>query len=125
MGSLAFFKMVNITSQQGTSLFTAVLTFDDTSQAEDEESSLPHLDGFQSKLPPGILPHGLPQVKEVQPALTALESATMKQEPVKQGESTVEHLKMCNAERQNTGAFIVSYAFLSRKFSFVAEIVFE
>lgn len=61
-----------------------VLTFDDTSQAEDEESSLPHLDGFQSKLPPGILPHGLPQVKEVQPALTALESATMKQEPVKQ-----------------------------------------
>lgn len=61
-----------------------VLTFDDTSQAEDEESSLPHLDGFQSKLPPGILPHGLPQVKEVQPAVTALESATMKQEPVKQ-----------------------------------------
>lgn len=60
-----------------------VLTFDDTSQAEDEESSLPHLDGFQSKLPPGILPHGLPQVKEVQPALTALESVTVKQEPVK------------------------------------------
>jgi len=70
------------------------LTFDDTSQAEDEESSLPHLDGFQSKLPPGILPHGLPQVKEVQPALTALESVTIKQEPVKHGESTAEHLKM-------------------------------
>jgi hypothetical protein len=68
------------------------LTFDDTSQAEDEESSLPHLDGFQSKLPPGILPHGLPQVKEVQPAVTALESVTIKQEPVKHGESTVEHL---------------------------------
>ncbi|XP_069674921.1 cytoplasmic dynein 1 intermediate chain isoform X6 [Periplaneta americana] len=61
-----------------------VLTFDDTSQAEDEESSLPHLDGFQSKLPPGILPHGLPQVKEVQPALTSLESAPPKQEPPKQ-----------------------------------------
>jgi dynein intermediate chain len=66
------------------------LTFDDTSQAEDEESSLPHLDGFQSKLPPGILPHGLPQVKEVQPALTSLENAPVtKQEPVKQGESAV------------------------------------
>jgi hypothetical protein len=72
---------------QGTSLFTTVLTFDDTSQAEDEESSLPHLDGFQSKLPPGILPHGLPQVKEVQPALTSLESAPPKQEPAKQGQS--------------------------------------
>ncbi|XP_023703774.1 cytoplasmic dynein 1 intermediate chain isoform X11 [Cryptotermes secundus] len=52
--------------------------------AEDEESSLPHLDGFQSKLPPGILPHGLPQVKEVQPALTSLENAPPKQEPAKQ-----------------------------------------
>ncbi|PNF37519.1 Cytoplasmic dynein 1 intermediate chain [Cryptotermes secundus] len=61
-----------------------VLTYDDTSQAEDEESSLPHLDGFQSKLPPGILPHGLPQVKEVQPALTSLENAPPKQEPAKQ-----------------------------------------
>lgn len=56
-----------------------VLTFDDP-QAEDEESSLPHLDGFQSKLPPGILPHGLPQVKEVQPAVTALEQEKAKQE---------------------------------------------
>jgi len=73
------------------------LTFDDTSQAEDEESSLPHLDGFQSKLPPGILPHGLPQVKEVQPAVTALESVTIKQEPVKHGECTVERSKMYNA----------------------------
>ncbi|GLG92754.1 Dynein intermediate chain, cytosolic [Gryllus bimaculatus] len=51
-----------------------VLTYDDA-QAEDEESSLPHLDGgFHSKLPPGILPHGLPQVKEVQPAVTSLEA---------------------------------------------------
>lgn len=49
--------------------FTAVLTYDD-GQAEDEESSLLHMDGFQSKLPPGILPHGMPQVTEVQPAVT-------------------------------------------------------
>lgn len=70
-----------------------VLTFDDTSQAEDEESSLPHLDGFQSKLPPGILPHGLPQVKEVQPALTSLENAPPKQEPVKQVQELSEEEK--------------------------------
>jgi hypothetical protein len=84
------------------------LTFDDTSQAEDE-SSLQHLDGFRSKLPPGILPHGLPQVQEVQPALTSLENAPPKQEPVKQGESMVEHLKMYNSERQNTVAFFVCF----------------
>ncbi|XP_008198669.1 cytoplasmic dynein 1 intermediate chain isoform X24 [Tribolium castaneum] len=47
---------------------------------EDEEGSLPHLGGFGSKLPPGILPHGLPQVKEVQPAVTALEQEQAKQE---------------------------------------------
>ncbi|XP_055840972.1 cytoplasmic dynein 1 intermediate chain isoform X7 [Episyrphus balteatus] len=41
---------------------------------DDEESSLPHIDhGFHSKLPPGILPHGLPTVKEVAPAITPLE----------------------------------------------------
>lgn len=56
-----------------------VLTYDDP-QAEDEESSLPHLDGFQSKLPPGILPHGLPQVKEVEPAVTSLEQEPPKKE---------------------------------------------
>nr|CAD7428134.1 unnamed protein product [Timema monikensis] len=66
-------------------LFTAVLTFDD-SQAEDEESSLPHMNGgmFQSKLPPGILPHGLPQVKEVQPAVTSLEQEQASKPPAKQ-----------------------------------------
>lgn len=48
------------------------MTYDDP-QAEDEESSLPHLDGFQSKLPPGILPHGLPKVKDVEPAVTHAE----------------------------------------------------
>lgn len=64
-----------------------VLTFDDP-QAEDEEGSLPHLEGgglFQSKLPPGILPHGLPRVKEVQPAVTSLEhEATKQQEQVRE-----------------------------------------
>lgn len=50
-----------------------VLTFGDA-QGDDEESSLPHLDhGFHSKLPPGILPHGLPTVKEVAPAITPQE----------------------------------------------------
>ncbi|XP_043667691.1 cytoplasmic dynein 1 intermediate chain isoform X18 [Vespula pensylvanica] len=60
-----------------------VLTFDD-SQAEDEENSLPHLDSFQSKLPPGILPHGLPQVKEVQPAVTQVEQEKEKEKPKKE-----------------------------------------
>ncbi|XP_046613053.1 cytoplasmic dynein 1 intermediate chain isoform X29 [Neodiprion virginianus] len=49
--------------------------------SEDEESSLPHMDGFQSKLPPGILPHGLPQVKEVQPAVTQVEQEKEKEKP--------------------------------------------
>ncbi|XP_044727285.1 cytoplasmic dynein 1 intermediate chain isoform X2 [Chrysoperla carnea] len=49
--------------------------------AEDEDSSsLPHLDGFSSNLPPGILKHGLPQVKEVQPAVTAVEQQQEKKE---------------------------------------------
>ena len=56
------------------------MTYDD-GQAEDEENSLPHLDGFQSKLPPGILPHGLPQVKEVQPAVTQEEKEKEKEAP--------------------------------------------
>lgn len=56
------------------------MTFDD-GQAEDEENSLPHMDGFQSKLPPGILPHGLPQVKEVQPAVTQVEQEKEKEKP--------------------------------------------
>lgn len=50
-----------------------MLTYGDA-QGDDEESSLPHLDhGFHSKLPPGILPHGLPTVKEVAPAITPQE----------------------------------------------------
>lgn len=62
------------------------MTFDD-GQAEDEENSLPHMDGFQSKLPPGILPHGLPQVKEVQPAVTQVEQEKEKEKP-KEGDSS-------------------------------------
>ncbi|XP_071643852.1 cytoplasmic dynein 1 intermediate chain isoform X38 [Temnothorax longispinosus] len=53
-------------------------------KAEDEENSLPHMDGFQSKLPPGILPHGLPQVKEVQPAVTQVEQEKQKEKPKKE-----------------------------------------
>lgn len=39
--------------------------------------------GFHSKLPPGILPHGLPTVKEVAPAITPQEQ---KKDDVKIGE---------------------------------------
>ncbi|EEB09929.1 dynein intermediate chain, cytosolic, putative [Pediculus humanus corporis] len=55
-----------------------VLTYDET-EAEDEENSLSHLDGFQSKLLPGILPHGLPHVKEVVPAVTVVETQKEKE----------------------------------------------
>lgn len=58
-------------------LFTTVLTYD-AGEGEDEEGSLPHL-GYGSKLPPGILPHGLPQVKEIQPAVTAVEQELKKE----------------------------------------------
>ena len=52
------------------------LTYDE----EYEEDSLPGLgsgspssespSGYLSKLPPGILPHGMPEVKDVKPAVT-------------------------------------------------------
>ncbi|XP_018566269.1 cytoplasmic dynein 1 intermediate chain isoform X3 [Anoplophora glabripennis] len=56
------------------------LEWEDEFTGEDEEGSLPHLGGYGSKLPPGILPHGLPQVKEVQPAVTAVEQEQKKEE---------------------------------------------
>ncbi|XP_055682542.1 cytoplasmic dynein 1 intermediate chain isoform X1 [Lutzomyia longipalpis] len=50
------------------------LEWEDEFTGDDEESSLPHIDhGFHSKLPPGILPHGLPRVGEVAPAVTPQE----------------------------------------------------
>ncbi|XP_019893428.1 cytoplasmic dynein 1 intermediate chain isoform X14 [Musca domestica] len=55
-----------------------VLAFD--AQGDDEESSLPHLDGFTSKLPPGYLTHGLPTVKDVAPAITPLEQKKEQEE---------------------------------------------
>lgn len=59
-----------------------VLTFGN-GQGDDEESSLTHIDhGFHSKLPPGILPHGLPTVKEVAPAITPQEQ---KKDDTKEG----------------------------------------
>jgi dynein intermediate chain, cytosolic len=67
-----------------------VLTFADA-QGDDEENSLTHLEhGFSSKLPPGILPHGLPTVKEVAPAMTPQEQ---KKEEVKEGEVLLRSLR--------------------------------
>ncbi|XP_076290180.1 cytoplasmic dynein 1 intermediate chain short wing isoform X44 [Lasioglossum baleicum] len=63
-------------------------------KAEDEENSLPHMDGFQSKLPPGILPHGLPQVKEVQPAVTQVEQEKEKEIPKEVRELSEEEKQM-------------------------------
>ncbi|XP_011293790.1 cytoplasmic dynein 1 intermediate chain isoform X16 [Musca domestica] len=51
-----------------------------TDYYDDEESSLPHLDGFTSKLPPGYLTHGLPTVKDVAPAITPLEQKKEQEE---------------------------------------------
>ncbi|XP_057339009.1 cytoplasmic dynein 1 intermediate chain-like isoform X4 [Microplitis mediator] len=70
-----------------------VLTYDD-GQAEDEENSLPHIDGFQSKLPPGILPHGLPQVKEVLPAVTQDEQQKEPEKPKEIRELSEEEKQM-------------------------------
>ncbi|XP_024214669.1 cytoplasmic dynein 1 intermediate chain isoform X3 [Halyomorpha halys] len=56
------------------------LEWEDEFTAEDD--SLPSLldggGGFGSKLPPGILPHGLPKVKEMEPAVTTVEPETKK-----------------------------------------------
>ncbi|XP_018905592.1 cytoplasmic dynein 1 intermediate chain isoform X2 [Bemisia tabaci] len=71
------------------------LEWEDEFTAEDEENSLgPHLDGFHSKLPPGILPHGLPQVKDVQPAVTSLETEEKKEKEKKPPRDLSEEEKM-------------------------------
>ncbi|XP_034942608.1 cytoplasmic dynein 1 intermediate chain isoform X3 [Chelonus insularis] len=70
------------------------LEWEDEFTAEDEENSLPHMDGFQSKLPPGILPHGLPQVKEVQPAVTQVEQQTEQEKPKEVRELSEEEKQM-------------------------------
>ncbi|CAL7951349.1 unnamed protein product [Xylocopa violacea] len=70
------------------------LEWEDEFTAEDEENSLPHMDGFQSKLPPGILPHGLPQVKEVQPAVTQVEQEKEKEKPKEVRELSEEEKQM-------------------------------
>ncbi|XP_075159262.1 cytoplasmic dynein 1 intermediate chain short wing isoform X8 [Haematobia irritans] len=51
-----------------------------TDYYDDEESSLPHMDGFTSKLPPGYLTHGLPTVKDVAPAITPMEQKKEQEE---------------------------------------------
>ncbi|XP_073969727.1 cytoplasmic dynein 1 intermediate chain short wing isoform X8 [Rhodnius prolixus] len=56
------------------------LEWEDEFTVEEEDSSLPPItDGFHSRLPPGILPHGLPKVKEVEPAITNVETEPKKE----------------------------------------------
>lgn len=58
-----------------------VLTFDgDGARQGDEEEA-----AFHGKLPPGILPHGLPTVKEVQPAVTQAPQEKKDEEKEKKG----------------------------------------
>ncbi|XP_025424304.1 cytoplasmic dynein 1 intermediate chain-like isoform X8 [Sipha flava] len=59
------------------------LEWEDEFTAEDEDISLTNLSTFQSKLPPGILSQGLPQVKEVAPAITSLERELIVKEETK------------------------------------------
>ncbi|KAL4120283.1 hypothetical protein QTP88_013003 [Uroleucon formosanum] len=68
--------------------------------AEDEDISLTNLSTFQSKLPPGILSQGLPQVKEVAPAVTSLErELIVKEEPKKVRElSDAEKMMIVHSE---------------------------
>lgn len=60
-----------------------MLTFDGDAarQGDDEDAA------FHGKLPPGILPHGLPTVKEVQPAVTAAPQEKKEEEKEKKGKN--------------------------------------
>ncbi|XP_025192005.1 cytoplasmic dynein 1 intermediate chain isoform X10 [Melanaphis sacchari] len=76
------------------------LEWEDEFTAEDEDISLTNLSTFQSKLPPGILSQGLPQVKEVAPAVTSLErELVVKEEPKKVRElSDAEKMMIVHSE---------------------------
>ncbi|XP_060863204.1 cytoplasmic dynein 1 intermediate chain isoform X6 [Metopolophium dirhodum] len=76
------------------------LEWEDEFTAEDEDISLTNLSTFQSKLPPGILSQGLPQVKEVAPAVTSLErELIVKEEPKKVRElSDAEKMMIVHSE---------------------------
>ncbi|CAG5052568.1 unnamed protein product [Parnassius apollo] len=75
-----------------------VLTFDGDGvrQGDDEEAA------FHGKLPPGILPHGLPTVKEVQPAVTdtPLEKKEEEEKKVRELSTDEKQTIMLSAEFQ-------------------------
>lgn len=79
-----------------------VLTFDGDGarQGDDEEAA------FHGKLPPGILPHGLPTVKEVQPAVTAA--------PDKKDEEEKKVRELSNDEKQTIMLSAEFQKFISR-----------
>lgn len=79
-----------------------VLTFDGDGarQGDDEEAA------FHGKLPPGILPHGLPTVKEVQPAVTAA--------PDKKDEEEKKIRELSNDEKQTIMLSAEFQKFISR-----------
>jgi len=79
------------------------LTFDDDDQDGFEEDSLPGMGSgspssvspshYLSKLPPGILPHGMPEVQDVKPATT-------KEEKKKEEERKKKHKELSEEEKQ-------------------------
>lgn len=79
--NVTYAKQTQTSASGGTELRDAhatdyyVLTFDDGAPRQGDEE-----EAFHGKLPPGILPHGLPTVKEVQPAVTTTPAETKPQE---------------------------------------------